>query len=104
MKKRIKKLKNRKIVTLYGDIIGLDALKISQIFENMRKHDLEEIILDLSNVGYIDSNCLGAIIYSQIMLEKSNITLTLSGPRDYIKTLFRDCSFDKIFKITDSVE
>ncbi len=102
MKKKIKTLKNKKIVSLYGDIIGLDALKISQVFEAMRKHDLEEVILDLSNVEYIDSNCLGAIIYCQIMLKKNSIKLILSGPRDYIKTLFRDCSFDQIFEITDS--
>ena len=104
MKKKIKSLKNKKIVILYGDIIGLDALKISKIFEKIHNRDCEEIILDLRNVEYIDSNCLGALIYSHILLKKRNINLTLSGPQDYIKTLFRDCSFDQIFKITNAQE
>ena len=104
MNKKIKTDKIKKVVILYGELTGLDAIELFKILEKFNKEKREEIILDLSNVEYMDSNCLGALIYSQIVLNKNNKKLIISAPRELVATLFRDCSFDNVFEIIESYE
>lgn len=93
---------NKKVVIFSGEIIGLDAIRLFTILEEFNKEKYKEIIVDLRNVEYMDSNCLGALIYSQIVLNKNDKKLILSAPSDLVAKLFRDCSFDHVFEIVES--
>ena len=104
MKKKIKTVGNKKVVILSGKITGLDAVMLHKTLEDFKKGKDKEIIVDLLEVEYMDSNCLGALLYSQILLNKYDKSLVLSAPHGFIENLFRNCSFDKIFKIIESYE
>lgn len=88
MKKKIKVVGDKKVIILSGEITGLDAIKLYKILEGFKKGEDEEILIDLKKVEYLDSNCLGALMYSQILLNKYNKKLVLSAPRGYIENLF----------------
>ena len=104
MNKKIKTDKRKKVLILSGELTGLDAIELFKIMEKFNKENREEIIVDLKNVTYMDSNCMGALIYSQIVLNKNKKKLTLSAPREFVANLFRDCTLDHVFTIIESYE
>jgi anti-anti-sigma factor len=94
----------KRVLILSHEISGLDSLKLSKILEGYKKSRFDEIIIDLSNVKYADSTCLGGLIYSQILLKKHNKKITLAAPQKHVKKVFRDCSFNKIFDVVESYD
>ena len=95
---------NKNLVILSGELVGVDSVRLSKALEQFKTSDFDEILVDLSEVKYMDSNCFGSLIYAQIVLNKSNKKIVLSAPKDVIKRIFRDCTFDQIFEIADSNE
>ena len=104
MQIEIKESQNKNLVILSGELVGVDSVRLSKAFEQFKTSDFDEIIVDLSDVKYMDSNCFGSLIYAQIVLNKSNKKIVLSAPKDVIKRIFRDCTFDQIFEIAESNE
>ena len=102
MEKKLKTIGKKKVLILSGEITGFDAIRLFQILEDFKNDKHKEFIVDLRNVEHMDSNCLGALAYSQILLNKHNKKLVLSASYGYIKNLFRDCLFDQIFEIVES--
>lgn len=94
----------RKILILSSEITGLDSIKLSRTIESYKTGKYDEIIIDLSNVEYADSSCLGVLIYSQILLSKYNKKIILAAPQKYVSRIFRDFSFNEIFEIVESYE
>ena len=93
---------NKNLVILSGELVGVDSVRLSKALEQFKTSDFDEILVDLSEVKYMDSNCFGSLIYAQIVLNKSNKKIVLSAPKDVIKRIFRDCTFDQIFEIAES--
>jgi anti-anti-sigma factor len=94
----------KKILILSDEVSGLDAIKLSKALESYKTGKCDEIIIDLSNVEYADSSCLGVLIYSQILLSKHNKKIILAAPQKYVSRIFRDFSFNEIFEIVESYE
>ena len=101
MKKKTKTAGERIIIILSGEVVGSDSVALSKMLGRYKDKKYKDIIVDLGKVEYIDSNSLGALIYHQILFEKLNKKLLLSGSHDFIKKLFRDCSVDQIFEIVE---
>lgn len=95
---------NKDVIILSGELVGVDSVQLSKTLSQFKTSECNEIIIDLRNVKYMDSNCFGSLIYSQILLKKSNKKVLLSAPKDVIKRIFRDCTFDQIFEITEAYE
>lgn len=95
---------NKDVIILSGELVGVDSVQLSKTLSQFKTSEFNEIIIDLRNVKYMDSNCFGSLIYSQILLKKNNKKVVLSAPKDIIKRIFRDCTFDQIFEITEAYE
>lgn len=91
----------RKVFSLSGKIIGTDIVQLCKILEESRDEDCDSVIVDLSNVGFIDSHGLGGLVYSHILLEKNGKQLIFTAPHGYTKSLFRDCGLEKVLSILD---
>ena len=102
MKKKTKTASDKKVIILSGEITGLDAIKLYKTLDSFKKGKHKEIIVDLRKVEYMDSNCLGALIYSQTVLNKYDKKLALSAPHGFIENLFLDCYFDQVFEIRET--
>ena len=92
------------IITITGDIDAYHSAKLKEEMSNYIKTDESSIILDLSNVPYIDSAGLGTLV--SILRETRNIkkSLKLIGLRPNIKRIFEMTRLDKIFAIFDTIE
>lgn len=99
-----KEIGNKIVLILSGEVAGLDSIQLSKTFYSYQKSNYDEIIVDLSSVEYLNSNCIGALMYAQVLLKKCNKKIILSAPHNYVKRLFRDCSFDHVFEIVESYE
>ena len=94
----------KKVLVLSDEISSLDSIKLSKTLESYKTSKYNEIIIDLSNVEYADSSCLGVLIYSQILLNKYNKKIILAAPQEYVSRIFRDFSFSEIFEVVESYE
>ena len=61
------------------------------------------IVLDLSQVKFIDSTGLGALIAARNALKKDQ-ELALCGANENVATLFRLTRMNKLFRMYDSLE
>ena len=104
MRIKTKTLGNKAVIILSGEVVGFDSIKLSKVFRSYQARLYEEIIIDLRKVTFMDSNCLGALIYTQFLLEKYKKRIVLAAKTEYVKELFRDCAFDKVFEIVETYE
>ncbi len=57
------------------------------------------LILDFTNLGYIDSAGLGILVGIYKRLAEKSRLLTVTNANDYIKKLFRITKLDTLFKV-----
>jgi len=95
---------NKAVICLSGKIAGTESIQLSRTLQSYRLTDYREVVVDFSNVEFIDSNGLGGLIYSQLLLKKYNKKIVLSAPNDLIRELFKDCNFDQTFEILEPCE
>lgn len=80
-------------------------------FQGMLKEKIEEIsgkesdiVLDFSEVTFIDSSCLGALVSSVKSLRAKKGDLKLSCLQEEVRSIFQITRLDKIFEIFENVE
>ncbi len=91
----------RKTFSISGKIVGTDIVELCKILDESKEEECDSIVVDLSNVGFIDSHGLGGLVYSHILLEKNAKRLIFTAPQGYTKSLFRDCGLEKVLSIVD---
>lgn len=96
-----KEVGNVAIVKVSGRIENVNAVNLCKLLEGFNDTNVSQVVLNISEVEFIDSSGLGGLIYSNQILKKKNKTLALAGMIDTIKDLFRDCSFAEKFEIVD---
>lgn len=79
--------------------------------QGMLKEKIEEIsgkesdiVLDFSEVTFIDSSCLGALVSSVKSLRGKKGDLKLSCLQEDVRSIFQITRLDKIFEIFENVE
>jgi phosphoserine phosphatase RsbU/P len=94
------------VITLEGD--NLDARetpdfkkKITELIEKERTH---HVVLDLSNLNFIDSTGLGGFLSLLRLLDGESGDLKLANMTTQVKTIFDLVCMNKIFEIHDSVD
>jgi anti-anti-sigma factor len=92
---------DKKIFYVTGKVVGTDIVELGKMLEACRESEFDTIVVDLSDVSFIDSHGLGGLVYSHILLEKGGKKLLLAAPKGYAKALFRDCALDKVLKIVE---
>ena len=55
------------------------------------------LIIDLTEVSYVDSSALGAFVQAYVSCAKSGRRLALVGPNHRVRTVFRLTSLDILF-------
>lgn len=99
-----KTMHNAQIVTVHSKRI--DAAMAIQFKEDMRKateNGPNRVILDLSDVEFIDSSGLGAIVASMKQLDRSR-RLDLAGLTPTVEKVFRLTRMDTVFKLFPTMD
>lgn len=63
-----------------------------------------DIVLDLSQVSFIDSSCLGALVAVAKALREKQGDVKIAGLRDDLLSIFQITRLDRVFNIFDTVE
>ena len=103
-------------VELRGDIVvfapvgRIDHKKAQQFQARLQPHldafaaHANALILDLSGVDYISSVGLRVLILAHKAARDRNATIVLCGPNPVVSEVLQIASFDKVFRVYDSVE
>lgn len=93
------------ILELNGDIVFENSNQVkTDIKEILKKHDIKEIILDISGVTFVDSSGIGVFISIFKFIREKNGKMALAGPKQKVYRVFELTRIDQIIDIYDSVK
>ncbi|HWJ20126.1 MAG TPA: STAS domain-containing protein [Geobacterales bacterium] len=76
-----------------------DLSNFRELLSAIKQSTCKVIVLDLSNLDWIDSAGLGMLILAKELAEKEELELVLRSPRGHVKSLLELGRFEKIFSI-----
>ena len=79
------------------------AVRFKDKMLELTQHDAKRIILDLSQVEFLDSSGLGAVVGSMKQLGRTR-TLDLAGLTPTVEKVFRITRMDRVFRIFPDAE
>src|SRR5216684_990713 len=91
---------NKRVLKLTG------PLTITTLFEFqnlVRANSLPQLILDFTNVPYVDSAGVGALVGAYARHQKEGHSVTLAGVNDRVRASLKIMQVDKFFEFVDSV-
>jgi anti-sigma B factor antagonist len=83
-----------KVIVLQG---VLNAETAFQLRDSVRQNESGTLVVDMSQIRYVDSGGLGVLIGSYVSFERDCRRLLLAGLNDQIWELFRTCKIDDVF-------
>jgi len=93
--------------TADGRILKLSGpLTIATLFEFqglVRTNTSPKLILDFTNVPYVDSAGVGALVGAYVRHQKEGHSITLAGVNDRVRGTLKVTQVDTFFKYVDSV-
>lgn len=92
------------VLELHGRVSGGDTLKVSRKLEALSKKKFDSVVVDLSNIDFIDSSWLGAFIYTWKLFNELNKQLIFLIPPGNILDIFKSARLDMTFTIIDSLD
>jgi anti-sigma B factor antagonist len=92
------------ILALAGEIDLESAPTLRNAVTEVTDAGADRIVLDLSDVSFIDSTGLGVFIYAQKKLRLRQGTLDIVGSTRRILAIFKLAGLDKAFRIHPSLE
>lgn len=66
--------------------------------------DIEGLLIDLSNVEYVDSTGLGALLIAQRQMAEHDLPVIICGAKEPVLNLLTISHLDELFEIFASVE
>ncbi len=93
------------IITVMGDIDAYHSADFKKgIREKIESFSGSKIVLDLSNVSYIDSAGLGSLVAILKDVRNAGKSFVLASLKPNVKRIFEMTRLDKVFKIVDTPE
>ncbi|MDX1957118.1 MAG: STAS domain-containing protein [Leptospiraceae bacterium] len=86
------------IITVDGDINLYEIQILRDEFDNVRNLELKKLIIDLTNVDFIDSSGVGLLISQSTKFQEKKVDFMLVGIKSGLEHLFRLTSFARLFK------
>lgn len=100
----IKELESRVFVKINGEIDAYTAPQLRDSFQPFEEKEHVHIIVDLSEVSYMDSTGLGVFVGLYKVLRGNEGSLKLTGLSDRLKRLFQITGLAEIMEINTEVE
>lgn len=93
------------IVTLQGEVIlGCTTEVKEQVKGFAEENQQYNMVIDLTEVNFIDSSGLGALIAWFKMANQQQSRVIFCGMSDYVRKIVSYARLDKIFTIVDTLE
>jgi len=97
---------HQNVMVLRPEGHALDARNAEQFRDSVRPiiSSHSKIVLDMSQIRFVDSAGLGALLSLMRGLASQNGQLRLVGLQDEVLTMFRQIRMNMVFEIYDSVQ
>jgi anti-sigma B factor antagonist len=92
------------IIDITGEMDLYNSYKIKELFLKMVEKKIENFIINLNDVEYMDSSGIGALIYITSTVKKMNLKLALTNIRGSVKKVMELTKLTGFFPITGTVE
>ncbi len=93
------------IVSVSGDIDAYHSGDFKKtIREKLGSVDADTVVLDMSNVAYIDSAGLGSLVALLKDVRTKGKEFVLASLKPNVKRIFEMTRLDRVFKIVDTLE
>lgn len=104
LKIKMRKHNDLPVLQLSGSAVGEDVRKISEKISSLADGDWTTVIMDISDLESVDSNGLGAFVFSWKLLESKSKKLLFVNPNGFIRDLLTGSNLHRVFTIVDSME
>ncbi|AEH50413.1 STAS domain-containing protein [Pseudothermotoga thermarum] len=102
---KFEQIGSKLVCRINGDIDAYHSADVKKaIKDELEKTSAMTVILDMSQVPYVDSAGLGTMVALLKVARTLNKELVLASLRQNVKRVFEMTRLDKVFKITDTVE
>ena len=91
------------IVHLRGSCSMICADRLGGLLVQLAESDARLVVLDLSQLEFIESTSLGKIVAAYLKLRRRGADIRLVGPNAEIRNLLKLTRLDHLFPIADSV-
>ena len=92
------------VLPLSGEIDLAVSPRIAASLEEMIAKKPERLVVDLSNVSYVDSSGLAVLIEAMQNVEKYGGKFAVVGIQDTVRSIFEIARLDQIFRIFPDVD
>ena len=93
-----------KVITPEGILDGTKATEFRSEIDRSVKEGASIILVDFSNVTFMDSSGLGALVLALKTVRSADKKMVLCSINEQIKMLFELTSMDRIFEILENKE
>lgn len=90
------------LINLNQPLSSKPAAEMRSFFEQMSEQGIQQVIINLEHVSFIDSDGLAALVFG-LKLFGDGANFYLAAPQLQPRLLFELTSFDQIFHLSDSV-
>ena len=90
------------VCMLDGEVNITTSPELRKAFEGIIKNNETKVLIDFSQVGYIDSSGLATLIEMLQRLKKSGGKLVFCNMSQKVKNVFEITKLDKLFSICES--
>ncbi len=89
-----------KILMVRGDVVGYDSERFRTMLEELTQSPENTIVVDLREVGYIDSHGLGSLVFKHLWLKDKGRKMVISADASTnVADIFKKTELDKALDI-----
>jgi anti-sigma B factor antagonist len=101
---KIRKHSETYIIDVNGEMDLYNSYKLKDLVMKMLEKKVEQFIINMENVDYIDSSGIGALIYICSTIKKMNYKLVISNIHGSVKKVIELTKLMGYFPISGTVE
>jgi len=91
-----------KVILVSGEVDLYNVSKLKKALLTITDGQFTSIIVDMSNVNYMDSSGIGTLVAGQKKMKDINGNFALMNVRDDVLNILKLATLDKFFKIYNS--
>ena len=104
MELKIRKNEEVYIIDVQGEMDLYNSYKLKELLLKMIEKKIEKFIINMSDVEYIDSSGIGALIYITSTIKKMNLHLSIANVHGSVKKVIELTKLTGFFPIFSNLE
>ena len=103
-KYKIKRSGRTVVMKISGRLVTEEANFLAEKLDAISFKDADKLILDISELQFIDSHGLGVLVYAWKTFNESDTRLFFYNPTGFVKDMFESTKLSEMFKFCSDLE